>query len=441
MRHLLKFILVISLLGLFAVPALAQESIALGDSVTGSLTAAQPSQTYTLDAEAGQAINVTLTSNEFDAYLSLLDEDDTVLAQNDDSNGTNSAITGFVLPQAGSYTILVESYGQHNNGGAETGDYTLSVSELQVERIEYSQVVNGELTSGEPARDYVFTGQAGDVIVITQSSDDFDSYLYLLDSSGNQIMTNDDSGGSLDSAIGPYTLPSTGSYTIRAASLGGSAEGSFILTLDKTDIQAISYGDDVELSLTPSDQALYFTFEGTSGDLVSISVDSDNSIDTSLALNDPYNSQIASDEDSGSGFDPEIFQQILSTTGTHTIALFVSAPGTGKITLSLDYTPPPSLDDGVLTLTFGDTQYSRAVTFTAVADETVRLNFHVVAGTGSPNVTITQNETTIANASGSTVSDLNFSFVTPDDGEVVVQINDYSYERVSYEVSLAHATE
>jgi hypothetical protein len=165
MRPFLKLTLIITVLTLFVVPALAQDSIAPGDSVDGSLTASDPSQTYTLAAEAGQAVTISLSSDDFDTYLSLLDDSGSVLAENDDNNGTDSAIVGFVLPQAAGYSILVESYGQHHDSGAEQGDYTLSVTELQVERIEYSQTINGQLTTAEPAIDYVFTGQAGDVIV------------------------------------------------------------------------------------------------------------------------------------------------------------------------------------------------------------------------------------------------------------------------------------
>lgn len=444
MRHLAKYVLFLSLLILFALPALAQgESIAPGDSIDGSLTEDDPALTFTLDAEAGQAVNIMVSSEDFDTYLTLLDADENVLADNDDNNGTNSGILGFVLPQSTGYSILVESYGQHFGSAAEFGDFTLTVSEQQIERIEYSQVVESELSTAEPTKDYVFTGQEGDVIVIAQTSDDFDSYLYLLDSNGDQLATNDDSGGSLNSRIGPFALPATGSYTIRASSLGGDAGGSFTLTLEKTDMQVIAYGDEIELSLTPGDQALYFTFTGTSGDLVSVSVDSNGSIDTSLSLNDPYNSQIASDEDSGSGFDPEIYHQALTTTGMYTIALQVTAPGTGKVTLSLEFTPPPSLDDGVQTITFSSSQYSHAVSFTATAGEAVRLNLHALteAASGSPSITVTQGDTTIASASASSVSDLSVGFVTPDDGAVLVQINDYSFDALTYEVSLAHAAE
>ncbi len=456
MRQLLKVILILTVFA-FALPAFAQtatplpsgeqaaqppQTIGIGDTVTGTLTVDHPSQTYTLQAEAGQSISVMLTSDTFDAYLSLLDGNGSVLAENDDISGTNSGFQGFVLPAASGYSLLVESYSQHSSRSAETGDYSLAVTEQQVNRIEYSQTVNDQLSTSEPAKDYMFTGQAGDVIVAGMSATDFDSYLHLLDSTGSELISNDDSGGSLDSLIGPYTLPSTGSYVLRATSLSGDTAGSFTLSLSKTEIEALSYDTPTEVSFAPNDTVKYFTFDGTAGDLVTISGNSNASIDTNLTLSDPNNSQVASDDNGGPGLDPEIYQQILSTSGTYTVALQAVAPGTGKVTLSIKHTPPPTLDDGPQTLPFSDTQNTRAIMFTAKAGETVRLNIHVTSGqAGAPSITVTQGDMTVASASGSSVSDLNFSFSPLTDGQTVVQITDYSYTSLSYEVSLAHATE
>jgi hypothetical protein len=425
-------------------PALAQaeQTISIGDSVTGELTEDQPSALYTLEAEAGQALNITLTSDDFDTYLTLLDADGEPINENDDSSGTNSGFAGFVLPPSSSYALLVESYDQHTDGGIETGAFTLTVGEQNIERIEYTQVIEDELTLDEPSKDYVFTGQAGDVIVATESSDDFDSYLHLLDSSGTELTYNDDGGGNLNSLIGPYTLPTTGTYTLRAGSLSSDSEGSFTLTLNKTEMTAAEYDEPIEATFTPSDQAKYFTFEGTQGDLVTISVNSNGAINTSLTLNDTSNYQITSDDDSGPGLDPEIYHQLLSSTGTYTVVVRPVTAGSGAITLTISRTPPPSLDDGPQTIAFTESQTSGAITFTGEAGETVRVNLHLAGGeSGSPSVSIMQNGTTVASASGSTVSDLNFSFTPTSDGQVIVQITDYSYNNLSYEVSLVHENE
>ena len=451
MRPLFRFLFILSILAL-AVPALAQtatteassDTIAVGDTVTGNLSDSQPTATYTLDAEAGQTISISLTSDDFDTYLTLQDGSGNLLAENDDISGSDSGLQNFALPRASSYLILVESYGSHEDSGAETGAYSLSVVEPHIAHIEYTQTINDTLTTSEGSKDYIFSGQSGDVIVATESSNDssFDAYLHLLDSSGSELISNDDLGGSLNSMIGPYTLPNTGSYTLRATTIDGSTAGAFTLTLDKTQVSALDYDTPLDVTFAPNHTVQYFTFDGTAGDLVSVTAESKQTIDTSLTLNDSNNSQVASDTDGGPGFDPEIYQQLLTTTGTYTVTLQAVNAGSGKVTLTLTHTPPPSLDAGPQTLNFSDLQNAHAVSFEAKAGDTLRLNLHLSAGTsGSPSVSVTLGDTTLASASGSSVSDLNFSFTTSEAGTVIVQITDYSYSNLSYEVTLAHASE
>jgi stress response protein SCP2 len=453
MRHYLKYALLLSMVAVFALPAFAQDetpeateggsSIAIGDTVTGELTEDAPRLSYTLEAEDDAVVNISLTSDIFDTYLSVEDAGGSTLATNDDASGTNSMITGFSVDAGEVYTIIAESYSSHNRNTPEEGEFTLSIAEQSISRIEYTQEVNGELSTSEPTLDYVFTGQEGDVIIISQTSTDFDSYVYLLDSSGSEIAYNDDGGGNSNSLIGPFTLPASGSYTVRAASYGGDGTGSFTLNVDKIDLAPIEVGEDIEISFTEQDTVKYFTFEATTGDTVSIAADSDGEFDTDLVLNDIYNYEIASDADGGAGPDPEIFQQSLSQTGTYTIVLTAVNPGEGKVTLTVTTTAPPSLDDGVQTISFSNSQYSRALTFTAEGGESVRLSLNVTDEdmTGSPSISVTQDGTTIASISGSYISNVEFSFTPSSDGEVVVQVTDYSYDSVSYEVALGQNAE
>jgi CHAT domain-containing protein/tetratricopeptide (TPR) repeat protein len=76
---------------------------------------------YTFAGQAGQAIAIEMTSSDFDTYLILLDANGTTIAENDDSEVTNSRIS-ITLPDTGTYTILANSY-----GAAEIGNYSLSL--------------------------------------------------------------------------------------------------------------------------------------------------------------------------------------------------------------------------------------------------------------------------------------------------------------------------
>jgi hypothetical protein len=78
---------------------------------------------YTFDGEAGQRVTITLTSNEFDTYLALVDEGGNLVAENDDSSAgnTNSEVS-LTLPSTGTYLIIVNGYSTNDQGA-----YTLTV--------------------------------------------------------------------------------------------------------------------------------------------------------------------------------------------------------------------------------------------------------------------------------------------------------------------------
>ena len=107
--------------------------------------------------------------------------------------------------------------------------------------IAIGQTINGTLTASDCINGdryyvaYTFSGTANQQIAISQNSTAFDTYLYLLNSSGTVIAEDDDGGGGTNSRIpatsGFFTLPATGVYTIRASSYTAGATGAYSLTL------------------------------------------------------------------------------------------------------------------------------------------------------------------------------------------------------------------
>jgi hypothetical protein len=101
-----------------------------GTATTGELVSSDPVvdgthfHSWTLQGRAGDRVTVTLTSEDFDTYVGVLSGTD-VLAENDDSDGTNSQVE-VTLPAGGAYTVLVTSYAD----GA-TGAYTLRATSEQ----------------------------------------------------------------------------------------------------------------------------------------------------------------------------------------------------------------------------------------------------------------------------------------------------------------------
>jgi len=79
---------------------------------------------FTFTGTAGQTINLNLDSDDFNAYLQLLDPDGVLEAWDDDSGGgQNAAISGYTLLKSGTYTVVVKSV-----DGA--GEYWFSFDDL-----------------------------------------------------------------------------------------------------------------------------------------------------------------------------------------------------------------------------------------------------------------------------------------------------------------------
>ena len=107
--------------------------------------------------------------------------------------------------------------------------------------ISIGQSLTGTLASGD-CRDeygyldyYSFSAVSGQQIAINLDSTTFNAYLMLFGPNGNHIISDNDGGGGTNARIpannGFFTLPSTGTYVIAAASLYDNETGSYTLRL------------------------------------------------------------------------------------------------------------------------------------------------------------------------------------------------------------------
>jgi hypothetical protein len=226
-----------------------------GNSVTGVLNESDPladDDTYYDDyryvARARESVTIDLTSADFDAYLEIgriSDGKFESLKSNDDADdsGTNSRLQ-YTFPSAGEYVIRANTLTE-----GETGAYTLrltgggirpAAAPVAARTIRAGETVTGALADTDPLADddtyydeYAYTGTAGERIVVDLASSDFDSYLILgktTDGEFEALAQNDDNqdGGTGSTVV--FTLPSAGTYLIRANSLGKST-GAYILSV------------------------------------------------------------------------------------------------------------------------------------------------------------------------------------------------------------------
>jgi hypothetical protein len=413
--------------------------IEIGQSVSGELTDAAPAAFFSFTGTAGQSVSIIHVSEDFDSYLVLLDSEENVLAANDDGAGDLDSLITFTLPSDGTYIIRADSYGNYNGVMVSTGAFTLTLNAVERDVIEYGQVIDGELTASMPAATFVFTGSAGDSITIRQESNAFDSYLTLNDPDGFELAYNDDGAGNLNSLIGPLTLPVTGEYTITATSLSRSDVGAFTLTLSRVQIQPAAIGETVTGSIDSAGAQAFVSFEGAIGDVISVSVDSE--IDTNLTLNDPNNYFLISDEDGGSGVNPEISGYVLGQTGTYTLVIGSAVGDVGEFSLKITREALPSLNEGDQVLSFTSATTTRSISYTAEAGESVVVTFTARSGVASPSVDITQAGMSLAYGSASSVSSFSMAFTVPESGDLVLSVSEYSYTDASLIVSIAPAGE
>ncbi|MBK8022672.1 MAG: pre-peptidase C-terminal domain-containing protein [Chloroflexi bacterium] len=206
-------------------PTPAPAQIVYGETKPGWLQAGVPSS-YQFAGAAGDAIVIHLESEEFDPFLRLLDFQDNVLAEDDDSGMELNSRLSATLPAEGLYHVEVSSF--DSNAG---GKFTLSLEQLAAPGdLSYGQVVQGQIQGGSP-QSYRFSGQAGERVQIQVDSSEFDAMLTLfLVNSDSPLASNDDYTG-----LNPYLevlLPEDGVYRIEVSTYSGGA-GAFWLMLDQ----------------------------------------------------------------------------------------------------------------------------------------------------------------------------------------------------------------
>lgn len=230
-----------------APPIAAQQlsgELAQGDS---QLQSGEFIDTFPLQGVAGQVVEISLASQQFDTYVAISGPNGFQEYNDDDTaNNTRNSRLLTTLPANGEYTIHVTSY-----AAGEVGAYQLNIGPGQAttasdalaggggQTFASGQTMNGELAagdttlrSGEFIDTYNFQGTAGERVVIDMRSTTIDPYLLLVAPSGAQE-DNDDVSASDRNARIETTLAETGQYRIGATSYQPGESGAYVVTLQQ----------------------------------------------------------------------------------------------------------------------------------------------------------------------------------------------------------------
>lgn len=226
----------------------------------------------------------------------------------------------------------------------------LGSTALSATGIAYGDSVSGalsesDLTGGNYADFYTFSGNAGDAVVLDHTTGDFDSYLYLYDPEGVLAAYNDDYNSTSRSLIN-YILPSSGIYTIEVTSFEQGETGNYLLKLELgggRTMEEISWGDSLDRDLSLADGlsrlqsgalADDYNFTGDVGDIAVIELSS-GEYDTYLYLYDTNGELVAYNDDYGDGSN-SLIAYVLLEAGSYTVEVSSYAENeTGQYRITL----------------------------------------------------------------------------------------------------------
>lgn len=182
---------------------------------------------HTFEGRSGQRISIAMNSNQVDSYLLLYGPNQEYLGANDDNGNSRDARLEITLPADGTYFVFANSY-----GASEQGQYELSVSNLSSSGYllrENGTLSNQDnrLTDNSLYDEYLFSGQQGQEVTITLTSQEFDTYLLLINDQGDKIAENDDIAQDNSDSTIRMVLPYTGQYRVIVNAYDQAGQGQY----------------------------------------------------------------------------------------------------------------------------------------------------------------------------------------------------------------------
>ncbi|AFG38444.1 hypothetical protein [Spirochaeta africana] len=176
-----------------------------GDEIMGFLApsdlqiAGRRAQEFSIEVTSGTEIDLLMRSNAFDAYL-IAEAPSGRRYEDDDSGGGLDAHLIMSAEESGIWRVYAAAWGLQSGG-----NYTLRYRENPpmsiVAEFTGSLLPSGRVYEHRTFQEHPVQTEAGRRYRVELVSDDFDTYLVVLDSSGQLVALNDDFGGSTNSRV------------------------------------------------------------------------------------------------------------------------------------------------------------------------------------------------------------------------------------------------
>lgn len=312
---------------------------------------------YDVEAEAGQELEISTYSDDFDTYLLVLTPDGEQHDADDVESDLNAAlsiqifqsgtveigVTSAYPGEFGDYSLEVNSSGSSGQGHRTDSDNSTASSNIADG--DYLLNVSGELnaqderlSSGEFIEWIDFSVSEAGRYQITLSSSDFDSYLLVMDPQDNQF-DNDDADGS-NSQLNINTQ-GAGTFEIGVTTYEAKESGGFTLTVRLvSELETLQIGKEQRGSIEQSDErfidswADWYSFEGTEGQGITINLQS-REMDTFLYVRDQWGNTDQNDDISESNYNSQISYTFPSSGSIEICATSYDADTTGPYSIEI----------------------------------------------------------------------------------------------------------
>ncbi len=205
--------------------------IALDETITAAITGTEeiydvgPGDLYSIYAEEGNQIRITMISEDLDTYLTLVAPNGQEFSNDDGLENLNSLLE-LIAPVTGVYQLVAQAFSN------SIGAYEVSYSSGG--RANIILQISGSIDSSDQ-RDIRGTRfdieeielVEGQSVSITVESDSFDTRLYINDPDGEAFLENDDYDGS-NSRI-DFTVEESGVYTLVVMPYYEEGRGEYLL--------------------------------------------------------------------------------------------------------------------------------------------------------------------------------------------------------------------
>lgn len=181
---------------------------------------------FVFEGRVDEYVSITVSSGEFDPYLTVYDSYGYLVARNDDYGMGTDAGVDIWLPETGKYIVVVSGYSEYDLGYYVvqlTAGSRLPGADLRP--LEIPGMLDSEITPDMPTLPGGYVGNTEyfsfevttpSFYVITMWSWDFDTVLTIFDEYGDIVAQNDDHDFSSDSQIAVELWP--GNYVLAASS-------------------------------------------------------------------------------------------------------------------------------------------------------------------------------------------------------------------------------